>query len=697
MGKSLSAPVRYLKGIGPKRAKVFGSLGINTVEDFLYYFPRRYEDRTNFTSISGLQEGQTQTIKAEIMAKGERSSFRRRGFSIIELAVRDQSGKIFCVWFNQPYLKEYFKVGLTLILYGKVERYGARLQMNSPEFEIVSGEGEGTLNIGRIVPVYTLPEGITQRNLRQIIKNALDEYLPHINDFLPYDIRTRNGLLNLAQSLRLIHFPDNFETQKEAYRRLAFEEFFLFQLPLALRKLQKKEKKGIAHRVEGELLKNFLDSLPFKLTGSQEKVIREIKLDMAGPQAMQRLLQGDVGSGKTVVATIAGIVAIQGGYQVAFMVPTEILARQHYEKISYQLSAISYQPKEIKIGLLTSSANNKEKNRIYQEIKDGKIDLVIGTHALLEEGVQFKNLGLVVIDEQHKFGVGQRALLPGKGLNPDVLIMTATPIPRTLAITLYGDLDVSVISELPAGRLPVKTMRFSEDKKPEAYAIARKELRQGNQAYIVYPVIEESYALDIAGAKRMYKELKSGEFKEFKLGLIHGKLRQKEQDEIMLKFKERQLDILVSTTVLEVGIDIPDATCMIIEHAERFGLSQLHQLRGRVGRGSEESFCILLSDGRTQEAGARLEAMVKYSDGFRIAEEDLKIRGPGEFFGQRQHGLAELKIANPLTQMQLLKRAREEAIKLLKTDRNLALRQNCLIREKLLQRFPEYEKVMVVG
>jgi len=697
MGKSLAASIRYLKGIGPKRAEVFGSLGINTVEDFLYYFPRRYEDRTNFTSISGLQVGQTQTIKAEIMAKGERSSYRRRGFSIIELAVCDQSGKIFCVWFNQPYLKEYFKVGLTLILYGKVERYGQRLQMNSPEFEIVSGEGEGSLNIGRIVPVYTLPEGITQRNLRQIIKNALDEYLPHINDFLPYDIRTRNGLLNLAQSLRLIHFPDNFKMQKEAYRRLAFEEFFLFQLPLALRKLQKKEKKGIAHRVEGELLKNFLDSLPFTLTGSQEKVIREIKLDMAGPQAMQRLLQGDVGSGKTVVAGVASIIAIQGNYQAAFMVPTEILARQHYEKIRGQVSGVRCQGKIPNIELLNSSLDKKEKQRIYQGAKAGEIDLLIGTHALLEEGVQFKNLGLVVIDEQHKFGVGQRALLPRKGLNPDVLIMTATPIPRTLAITLYGDLDVSVISELPAGRLPVKTICFSEDKKPEAYAIARKELKQGNQAYIVYPVIEESYALDIAGAKRMYTELKSGEFKEFKLGLIHGKLRQKEQDEIMLKFKERQLDILVSTTVLEVGIDIPSATCMIIEHAERFGLSQLHQLRGRVGRGSGESFCILLSDGQTQEAGARLEAMVKYSDGFRIAEEDLKIRGPGEFFGRRQHGLTELKIANPLTQMQLLKRAREEAIKLLKTDRNLALRQNCLIREKLLQRFPEYEKVMMVG
>lgn len=356
-----------------------------------------------------------------------------------------------------------------------------------------------------------------------------------------------------------------------------------------------------------------------------------------------------------------------------------------------------YEEKEINVCLLTSSSPKKEKEKIYQDIKDGKIDLVIGTHALLEEAVEFKNLGLVVIDEQHKFGVGQRALLPQKGYNPDVLIMTATPIPRTLAITLYGDLDISVIRQLPPGRQPIKIMLFTEKERPKAYEIAKKELRQSRQVYIVYPVIEESYALDIAGAKKMYLELKSGEFKEFNLGLIHGRLKQAEQDKIMLKFKNRELDILVSTTVLEVGIDIPNATCILIEHAQRFGLSQLHQLRGRVGRGSQESICILLSETETEQAKARLQAMVMYSDGFRIAEEDLKIRGPGEFFGRRQSGLTELKIANPLTQMQLLKRAREEAIKLVACDQGLELRQDQLLKEKLLQRFPEYEKLMLVG
>ena len=697
MEKSLDAPLQYLKGIGPARAKAFSRLGINTIEDLLYYFPRRYEDRTNFISVSGLQEGQTYTIKAKVVSLKEHRSFRRRGFSVIEVGVADSSGKIFCVWFNQPYLSEYFKVGSTLILYGKVEQYAGRLQMNSPEFEVVSCGADESLNIGRITPIYSLPESMTQRHLRQVIRRALDEYLPQINDFLPYDIRSRCSLLNLAKALINIHFPENLDTHKEAYRRLSFEEFFLFQLPLALRKLKKKAKAGIIHKVDGELIDAFINGLPFRLTPAQGKVIGEIKSDMAKPFAMQRLLQGDVGSGKTVVATIAGLIAIQGGYQAAFMAPTEILARQHYEKVSSWFLALGSQQKMIRSGLLTSSLNKKEKGKVCREIKEGKIDLIIGTHALLEEDVQFRNLGLAVIDEQHKFGVGQRALLPAKGINPDLLIMTATPIPRTLAITLYADLDVSVINELPPGRLAVKTMHFTQDKKSSAYEVAGGQLRLGRQVYIVYPVIEESYALDIAGAKKMYSELKSDEFKDFRLGLIHGRLKQDEQDKIMSEFKQKKLDLLVSTTVLEVGIDIPNATCMIVESAERFGLSQLHQLRGRVGRGRQESFCIFISDCPTPEAKARLAAMIKYSDGFHIAEEDLKIRGPGEFFGIRQSGLSELRIANPLRQMQLLKKAKEEAIQLINTDPRLELRQNLPLKVRLLQRFPEYDKLVMVG
>lgn len=696
MDNSLDTSIQYLKGVGPKKAKIFNKAGIWTIEDLLYYFPRRYEDRTKFSPVSELVEGDTRTIKVKILAHGQRQSWRKRRFSILELAVGDDTGRIFCVWFNQPYLKEYFKVGVTLILYGKVERYGKRLQMTAPEFEIISDDTDESLSIGRIVPVYSLLQGLSQRGLRRFIKETLDEYLPKLNDFLPFDIRSKNNLLNLAKSILEIHFPESFDSQREAYRRLAFQEFFLFQVLLALRKSQRKQKQGIAHKIDKPRLNAFINSLPFRLTQSQQEVITEIISGMEKNEPMQRLLQGDVGSGKTIVAFIACLAAIDGGYQSAFMAPTEILAKQHYDKISYQLPVTSCQ-KEIKISLLTSSLNKKEKERVYHEIKEGKVDLVIGTHALLQESILFKNLGLVIIDEQHKFGVGQRALLPQKGANPDVLIMTATPIPRTLAITLYGDLDISVINELPQGRIPVKTMHFTFKQQDNAYGIARKQLALGYQAFIIYPVIEESCALDIAGAKKMYERLKANEFKEFRVGLVHGRQKQDEQNEIMSKFKNKELDVLVSTTVLEVGIDIPEATCMIIENAERFGLSQLHQLRGRVGRGTSESFCLLLSDLKTEDAKARVAAMVKHNSGFYIAEEDLKIRGPGEFFGSRQHGLSELKIGNPLTQMQLLKKAREEALRLVSANPQLGSRPNILLKEKLLQRFPEYENSVVVG
>lgn len=682
--------IRYLKGIGPKRAERFAEAGVKTILDLFYYFPRRYEDRTNLVTISQLKEGEIQTVKVRVLALGEHNSWRRRSFSITQAEVEDDTGRVSCVWFNQPYIKNYLSPGKEMILYGKVERYAGRLQISNPEYEFILDEDENNSSAGKLVPVYSLPEGLSQRSLRKIIKTALDEYLPKINDSLPYDIRSRNNLENLAKSLINIHFPESFESQKKAYTRLAFEEFFLFQVPLILRKLRREDKKGIAHKAEGFLVQDFISSLPFKLTAAQERVVDEIKSDMVSLKPMQRLLQGDVGSGKTIVATISAIIAIQGGYQVAFMAPTEILARQHYDKIKSQA-------KKLRISLITASTDKKVKEKALRDIKEGKMDLVIGTHALLEADVVFKNLGLVIIDEQHKFGVGQRALLPRKGINPDVLIMTATPIPRTLAITLYGDLDVSVINELPPGRGGIKTILFGQEKIKEAYAIAKNELRQGHQVYIVYPVIEESLTLDISGAKKMYAELKSNEFKNFKLGLVHGRLSQEEQDKAIFAFKDKKIDILVSTTILEVGIDIPSATCMIIEYADRFGLSQLHQLRGRVGRGSNASFCLLVSDAKTQESVSRLEAMVKYNDGFKISEEDLKIRGPGEFFGREQHGLSELKIADPLTQMQLLKRAREEASKLLNLDPRLEARQNQLLKESLLQKFPEYEKLILVG
>lgn len=696
MKKSVDSSIRYLKGIGPQRANLLSQAGIRTIEDLLYFFPRRYQDRSQIIPISKLRPRQVQAIKATVLARGEKRSWRRRGFNILKLAVADKTGKIFCVWFNQPYLKDYFKVGTELILYGRVDTYENQLQMSSPEFEIISAENKQGKE-AKIVPIYRLPEKFTQRYLRRIIENLLKEYIPQINDFLPYDLRSRNGLLNLAKSLINIHFPQDPQTQKQAYQRLAFEEFFLFQLPLALRKLKKRERQGIAHKVQGDLVDEFIRGLAFELTESQKKVIQEIGLDMGRALSMQRLLQGDVGSGKTVVATVATLIAIQGGYQAAFLVPTEILANQHYKNIKSQFSDLKLQGRRLKIALLTSNINKKAKERIYKGILNGQFNLVIGTHALLEEEVKFKNLGLVVIDEQHKFGVGQRALLPKKGNNPDVLIMTATPIPRTLAITLYGDLDISVIRELPPGRKPINTEWITQEKRKWLYAFIKEALNSGRQAYVVYPIIEDSFQLDLLSATKMYQEFKDNFFKEYNVGLIHGRLKQAQQDRIMGDFKQGKIQILIATTVLEVGIDVANVTVMVIENAERFGLCQLHQLRGRIGRGGYESSCFLVSDTTSLDARRRLEAMVNYRDGFLIAEEDLKIRGPGEFFGSRQHGLTELKIANPLTQMQLLKRARDEAIKLIFTDPQLEGRQNLLLKEKLFQRFPGYERYISTG
>jgi len=695
--KSLDTSLQYLKGIGPKRAAVFKDAGISTLEDLLYFFPRRYEDRRNVLPISKVKEGEAVVLKAKILAKRFKQSWYRSRFSILELIVGDDTGKIPVVWFNQPYLKDYFKVGSSIILYGKVRRHDLYLQMVSPEFEIADEKEDESLDVGKIVPVYPVIEGVSQRYLRRLINSVLKQCLPFIKDTLPFDIRQRQKLLNLAKSLIGIHFPDNLDLQKDAYRRLAFEEFFLFIIPIVLRKLKKRKKAGLVHSLQGDLVRKFEASLPFQLTNAQRRVIEEIKQDMARASAMQRLLQGDVGSGKTIVATYAAIIAIQSGYQVAFMAPTEILAKQHYEKISSQFALVSPELKKIKIGLLSSSLKQKEKAAIVQNIKNGKINLVIGTHALLEEAVQFKNLGLVIIDEQHKFGVAQRALLPQKGNNPDTLIMTATPIPRTLAITLYGDLDISIINELPPGRKPIATFWVKEGQRKKIYKFIQEKVGEGRQVYIVYPIIRESLVLDLKAAEDMYKEFKKNVFKDFRLGLVHGQMNEEGQDKTMSEFKNGKIDILISTTVLEVGIDVPGATVMVIEHAERFGLSQLHQLRGRIGRGSEESFCMLVSNPVTEEAKARIEVMTKTCDGFRIAEEDLKLRGPGEFFGDRQHGLSELRIANPLTQMQLLRIARNEAMKLTQADPQLKNRQNQGIKEALRKKFPGYEELEIVG
>lgn len=733
---SLTDSLQYFKGIGPRRIKLFNKLGISSIEDLLYYFPYRYEDRSNFVSILKVLPGQSYTLKAKVLAKSDKTSWKRRGFHIFELVVGDDRARIFAVWFNQPYLKSYFKIGQSVILYGKAELYKDRLQIVAPEFEILENGEADSLAVGRIVPIYSLSEGITQRFMRQIIKKVIDKCISKITDPLPYNIRKKHNLLNLAQSLINIHFPKDNDLNKEAYRRLAFEEFFFYQIPVILRKLARGVKQGISHKLDGPVFSNLIKSLTFSLTSAQIRVLEEIKKDMSIDSPMQRLLEGEVGSGKTIVALLAIAIALDGGYQVAFMVPTEILARQHFINISRllrdsaktkmtaeknhltslklrQMSAevlneggqisltrqsqapgqANIKSRQIEVVLLISGIKKNERDGIYRKIRNGKINLVVGTHALIQENLSFKNLGLVIIDEQHKFGVAQRGLLSKKGSNPDTLIMTATPIPRTLSMTIYGDLDISVIDELPKGRKPVKTIHYPNERIEQVYDFIRTVAKQKRQVYVVCPVIDESREQDLKAAETIFKEFEEKIFKEFKIGLVHGQLDTEDADRVMQDFRDGHIDILVATSVLEVGIDVPGATCMVVLQAERFGLSQLHQLRGRVGRGELDSFFIVVSSPKTQEAKKRIKAIEEFCDGFRIAEEDLRIRGPGEFFGRRQHGLSTLKIANPLTQLRLLKSAREEVCILLRNDPCLSLRQNQEVLSKIKRIFPEFPRI----
>lgn len=701
MSSALTSSIQYLKGVGPKRAALFQKIGIETIEDVLYYFPRCYEDRSLITSIRALEMGVVACIKAEILCVKARRSFKK-SFAIIELVVFDDSGKITAVWFNQPYLKNCFKAGDRILLYGRPEFYKDKLQISSPQFEILNEE-EDSCAAGKIVPVYSLPEGISQKIFRKTVFAVLDEYLPRMADCLPFDIRSRRQMINIAQSLRNIHFPENEADRLKAYERLSFEEFFIYQIPLILRKMKRRQKKGIAFQIDEVFLDDFISSLPFSLTDSQKRVLLEIKADMRLLQPMQRLIQGDVGSGKTIVAVIAALGVVSAGFQAVFMVPTEILANQHYEKISrlltgfYQRSEVCELKRKINVGLLTGSLSQREKKEIVGKIKNAEIDIVIGTHALLGESVQFKRLGLIVIDEQHKFGVSQRALLFEKAVSADVLIMTATPIPRTLSMTLYGDLDISSITELPKGRKKITSYYYEPKRKEEAYRFIKQQLDRGGQAYIVYPLIEENPKLLLASAKKMYQEFKQKIFNNYRLGLIHGKLSKSEQEAVMKKFRDGGLDVLIATTILEVGIDVSGANVILIEHAQMFGLSQLHQMRGRIGRGSAESFCLFSGEPNTEQGRARLKTIIDHHDGFKIAEEDLKIRGAGEFFGERQHGLTELKIADPIGQMDILKIARHEAECLMADDLHLNKRQNQKLKSELHRRFPGFEKFIEVG
>ncbi len=688
--------VQYIKGVGPAKKKLFENLGVFTLEDLLYLFPRRYEDRRVMTPIAQTKVGENQTICGKILKQSSRKSWHTKKH-VSEITIDDGTGRMSCTWFNQPYLTSYLKPGQKMVCYGKVDVYKNRLQMVSPEFELLDKDEseKNSLSMNRIVPIYPLTRGITQRYLRKLIRGCLDNYKKDLKDELPVALRNKHRLANIKRSIENSHFPEDPKIQEEAMRRISFEEFYFFQISIILRRFSTIQKQGVPHKITDASVLKFIDSFPFELTKAQKKVIREIKADMKKEHPMLRLLQGDVASGKTIVALGGCFMAFHHKCQSAFMAPTEILARQHFHTIKKWIKEGPL--KGMKVALLVSGLKKKERDDILLKVASGDIDLVVGTHAIVNEEVTFKSLSFVVIDEQHKFGVRQRALLGEKGTNPDVLIMTATPIPRTLCITLYGDLDLSIINELPKGRGKIKTIEYSEERALEVYTKVQENVSEGRQAYIVYPIIEESEKLDLKAAQEMFKAFQKNEFKKFRLALIHGQMKRSETQEIMERFKKGEIDILVATTVLEVGVDVPNANVMVVEHAERFGLAQLHQLRGRIGRGKHDSFCLLIANSQTDEGAARMQAICSTTDGFKIAQHDLEIRGPGRFFGRHQHGLNELKVANPATQLDILELARKEAIALTRSDPSLEKSNNQDVRLLIVKRYPTYLNFVNAG
>jgi ATP-dependent DNA helicase RecG len=675
---SLDTPVQYVKGIGPKRAELLKKLGIVTVEDAISYLPWRYEDRGNLKKISRLNIGTYETVMGEVVS-AEVVQTKRRWVKVFELLITDRSGMLVGSWFNQPFMKKVFKAGQKVILSGIVKSNpyrGGIPQIDNPEYEIIDEtEQESLIHTGRIVPIYRTTSGLSVRAIRTMMKTIIDSN-PVIPEALPGSVVKKYSFMPLSRAFSEVHFPSSENTLDQlnrgttgAHRRLSFEELFVLELGLAIRKSGLiVEKKGISFKDSGVFEARLREQLSFQLTGAQERVIAEIKRDMTADRPMNRLVQGDVGSGKTIVAMIAALVAVENDYQACIMAPTEILAEQHFRNIASMAN-----PLGVSVRSLTGRMNKKQKDSLLSEIADGRAQIVVGTHALIEQDVRFRRLGLAVIDEQHRFGVLQRSTLTEKGYEPDVLVMTATPIPRTLALTVYGDLDISVIDEMPPDRTPVQTKLYFESRRSEAYAFMEMELKKGRQVYIVYPLVEETEKTDLKAATEMAAHLQRDIFPKWTVALLHGRLKSGEKEEVMHAFKAGRSHILVSTTVIEVGVDVPNATIMVIEHPERFGLAQLHQLRGRVGRGKHQSFCILMGPRMfAEEARERLTAFSRTNDGFKIAEEDLRLRGPGEFFGTRQSGLPDLRAANIIRDADLLETARSEAFSILDKDKQLA-------------------------
>jgi ATP-dependent DNA helicase RecG len=661
----LTTPLQYLKGVGPRRAADLARVGLVSVEDLLYRFPLRYEDRSRLQPIASVKPGRPASVAGRILSCGLRTT-RRPGFRIFDAVVDDGTGSVRVAWLNQAFLRDVFARGQRVVLYGPVELRGhGGPQLTNPQYEILDDEEGETIHTGRVVPVYEKAGSVTPKIQRRLVFDVLQHLTTDLADPLPDDVRARLGFPSRYAAILAAHFPpederlealNRFETP--AQRRLIFEEAFLFQIGvLARRRHASQEVKPSPVHVDDRIRDSARRVLPFRLTDGQKHALKEIVEDLQRPRPMNRLLQGDVGSGKTIVALLAALVVMENGLQAALMAPTEILAEQHYRNIVRLLERSRF-----RVGLLTGSSTSAARRKQLAEVEAGSVHLVVGTHALVQQGVRFHRLGLAIIDEQHRFGVMQRATLREKGLHPDVLVMTGTPIPRTLALTLYGDLDVSVIRGAPPGRLPIRTLAKPESRREEIYDVVRRELDSGRQAYVVYPLVEESEKVDLKAATEMADHLSQEVFPAYRVGLLHGRMKADAKDRVMKAFAAGDLHVLVSTTVVEVGVDVPNASVMIVEHAERFGLSQLHQLRGRVGRGACQSYCFLIYQAPlSDEARERLKAMTETADGFEIAERDLHLRGPGDFFGTRQAGVPTFRLLDLIRDRDVMEQAQQEA------------------------------------
>lgn len=674
----LNKEIKYVKGVGPNRAVLLNKLGIYNLEDLINYYPRTYEDRSKPTKIYEVKDGEEVLIEVIATSKVAEIRTRNKKMVMYKLIARDETGYVTITWFNQSYLKNIFKIGQTYKFFGKVKKIGNKIEMNSPVYDVK----EKNNNTGKIIPIYPLTYNLSQNNIRKIIENGLELVKNRLEETLPEYLLKQYNLVDINTAINNIHFPNEYRDFNIARKRLVFEELLSMQLALlSLKNKYKKEDIGISFNKDVHM-SDIINVLPFKLTKAQLRVLEEIDLDMENNKPMNRLLQGDVGSGKTAVSIISAYKAVKSGYQVAIMAPTAILACQHLDSFTEILEQFG-----IKCELLVSNITKKKKEDILKKLQEGEIDVLIGTHAILEENVVFNNLGLVVTDEQHRFGVKQRTAIVEKGQNPDVLVMTATPIPRTLALILYGDLDISIIDELPPNRKKIDTFAVTKGLEQRVNNFMKKQIDEGRQGYIVCPLVEENEQMDLKSVEELAKKYKEEIFSQYKVEYLHGKMKAKDKDEIMERFKTGQIDILISTTVIEVGVNVPNASIMVVENAERFGLAQLHQLRGRVGRGQYQSYCILKYEGKGKVVKERMKVMSSTNDGFIISEKDLELRGSGEFFGTKQHGLPEFKIANLFEDIEMLKMVQSLAIRIIEKDPELQKEENRELKKIIESKF----------